>query len=382
MRVVFLTHNYPREPGDVSGAFLATLAGALCDRGVEVTVVAPSDRGRGGVEQTGGIRIRRVRYAAASRETLAYTGTMQEAIRSLGGLAALAALRRALRLATAEELSTGADLVHAHWWVPGGLSVPAGAPMVLTSHGTDAALLRRSMIARWIAGPVYRAARVVTAVSRELARWIHAAVGRVVDDSHVQPMPVDVARFRWTVGGGGLIVVARLSSQKRIELAIDAAAQLAGAGRRLPLTIVGDGPARAALERRAAASGLGELVRFIGAVPPEDVAALLAAADLMLFPASGEGFGLAAAEALMSGVPVVACRDGGGLLDVVPSQGAGRLVSPTAQAIANAASALLDDPDARLAARAAGEEWRRRLEPSHVAEVCHGWYREALARNG
>ena len=38
----------------------------------------------------------------------------------------------------------------------------------------------------------------------------------------------------------------------------------------------------------------------------------------MLFPAQGEGFGLAAAEALMAGVPVVACWDGGGLLDVVP----------------------------------------------------------------
>ena len=45
----------------------------------------------------------------------------------------------------------------------------------------------------------------------------------------------------------------------------------------------------------------------------------------MLFPARDEGFGLTAAEALMAaGVPVVACTDGGGVLDVVPSSGAGR----------------------------------------------------------
>ena len=54
MRVVFLTHNYPRWAGDVSGAFLATLAGGLARRGVDVRVIAPSDEGRGiAVDGTG-----------------------------------------------------------------------------------------------------------------------------------------------------------------------------------------------------------------------------------------------------------------------------------------------------------------------------------------
>ena len=58
MRVVFLTHNYPRWAGDVSGGFLATLAGGLARRGIEV------------------------RYASARAETLAYRGTMQAALRA------------------------------------------------------------------------------------------------------------------------------------------------------------------------------------------------------------------------------------------------------------------------------------------------------------
>ena len=45
MRVVFLTHNYPRWAGDVSGGFLATLAGGLKRRGIDVRVIAPSDEG-------------------------------------------------------------------------------------------------------------------------------------------------------------------------------------------------------------------------------------------------------------------------------------------------------------------------------------------------
>jgi Glycosyl transferase 4-like domain len=71
VRVVFLTHNFPRYTGDLSGAFLATLAAALVRRGIEVQVVAPSDAGKGGDDQIDGVPVRRVRYASARAETLA-----------------------------------------------------------------------------------------------------------------------------------------------------------------------------------------------------------------------------------------------------------------------------------------------------------------------
>jgi glycosyltransferase involved in cell wall biosynthesis len=113
-------------------------------------------------------------------------------------------------------------------------------------------------------------------------------------------------------------------------------------------------------------------------VPPAEVPRLLARADLMLFPAQGEGFGLVAAESLMAGVPVVACWDGGGVLDVVPEQGAGRRALPSGEALADAALELLEAPDAVRAARLEGQEWRARLSPANVAAVCEEWYREAL----
>lgn len=378
MRVVFVTHNYPRWPGDVAGAFLGTLAAALARQGVEVRVVAPSDAGKGGEEVTDGVRIRRVRYASARAETLAYRGTMAAALRRPFGWRALAGLWRALRRATREELELGADLVHAHWWIPGGLAVPRGTRFVLTVHGTDAALLRRSRLARRLARPVFHRAAVVTAVSRELAGWIQNGVGRHVARSHVHPMPVETADATWTTGGGGAIVVARLSPQKRVHLAIQAVAALQALGRALPLTIVGDGPERGRLERMTADLSLGHLVRFVGAVAPGEVPGYLADADVMIFPAHGEGFGLAAAEALMAGVPVVACWDGGGVLDVVPETGAGRLTLPAPEAIADSVLGVLDDPDRFALGRAAGIEWRHRLAPDHVAEICRSWYDEAL----
>ena len=48
MRVLFLTHNYPRHAGDVAGGFLHPLAVALRQRGVDLQVIAPSDRGQDG----------------------------------------------------------------------------------------------------------------------------------------------------------------------------------------------------------------------------------------------------------------------------------------------------------------------------------------------
>jgi glycosyltransferase involved in cell wall biosynthesis len=106
-----------------------------------------------------------------------------------------------------------------------------------------------------------------------------------------------------------------------------------------------------------------------------------ATADVMIFPAQGEGFGLAAAEALMSGVPVVACWDGGGVLDVVPESGAGRLTLPSPDPMADTVLGLLGDPDRLALARLVGESWRARLAPDHVAELCEGGTARRSVRN-
>ena len=377
MRVVFLTHNFPRFSGDVSGAFLATLARAVMDRGVEVIAVAPSDGGDVGGTELDGVPVRRVRYASPARETLAYRGTMAEAARTPVGTLAAWSLGRAMRRAAREELHRGASLVHAHWWIPGGLSAPPEAPLVVTVHGTDAVLLARSRLARALARPLFRRAQVVTGVSESAAQAVSATTGRAVTGNHIQPMPVETARYTtWSAGGGGLMVVARLTGQKRIDLALRALALLppsVGA-----LTIIGEGPERPRLELLRDQLGLASRVRLLGALPPAQVAALLQTADMALFPARAEGFGLAAAEAYMAGVPVVACVDGGGVLAVVPPDGAGRLARPDPAALAEAITSLRADPVARDRAKQEGLRWRRELSAASVAEVCEGWYHEAL----
>lgn len=380
MRVVFVTHNYPRSAGDMAGAFLHPLAVALHDRGMPVTVVAPSDRGRAGTDTQDGVEVRRVRYASAAAETLAYTGTMASALRTPGGMLRMLSLVRALRREAAAAVAgrTGPVVVHAHWWVPAGMALPRGVPAVVTCHGSDVRLLARGGVFQWLGRRTLRRAQVVTTVSRPFATIIRERTGVLVTDDAVQPMPVAAVGRPRSTGGGGLVAVGRLVAQKRVDLAIRACAELNRRGHATTLTIVGDGAERGALETLARTLGIDAQVRMLGAVAPADVPELFATADCCLMTAHDEGLGLSAAEAMIQGVPVVACTDGGGVLDIVGSAGGGRVVAPYAGAIADAVLSLATDPDAADAAARTGAQWAARLDPGAVADRAQLWYQRAL----
>src|SRR5207253_5967151 len=73
--------------------------------------------------------------------------------------------------------------------------------------------------------------------------------------------------------------------------------------------MIGDGPDRPAAEEEARILGVESSVSFLGKL--DQIAPLLAAADLFLLPSQNESFGLSALEALASGVPVVGTNAGG-----------------------------------------------------------------------
>jgi glycosyltransferase involved in cell wall biosynthesis len=146
--------------------------------------------------------------------------------------------------------------------------------------------------------------------------------------------------------------VSRLSPEKGIEFFIAAANALARDAIDVRFLIVGDGPERARLEKIANGA-----VIFLG--QRDEIPELLHAMDVFVLPSLAEGFGMAAAEAMACGLPVIA-SDVGGLREIVAPNETGILVPPReANALANAILELLHDENKR---RAFGERGRARVE--------------------
>ena len=157
-------------------------------------------------------------------------------------------------------------------------------------------------LARWDAATAHRVHRFV-ANSNHVAGRIRRYYNRQA--TTVYP-PVDTAFYQpdRTTPGSHFLIVSALVPYKRIDIAIDACAR-AGA----PLRIVGDGPARAELERRAAAQPDAR-VEFLGWQTAEQIREEYRRAAAVLMPGE-EDFGIVPVEAQACGRPVVALARGG-----------------------------------------------------------------------
>jgi glycosyltransferase involved in cell wall biosynthesis len=156
--------------------------------------------------------------------------------------------------------------------------------------------------------------------------------------------------------------------------------QLADALERMPgdgwhLVVAGTGPARDRVESRLR-DACGRRVTILGEVPAEEMPALYAAADLLVWPAVGEAYGMAVLEAQAAGTPVVVGAHGG-VGEIVAGGTTGVLVPPDdPTALAAAASALLRRPVPGLLA---GEALAQAVERRHGIDAAGERLRRALA---
>lgn len=134
-----------------------------------------------------------------------------------------------------------------------------------------------------------------------------------VDISRFTPSRVGVAeqRARYGIGENTFVVgsVGRLAREKNQLPLIDAVAELRASNADVHLMLVGDGPMRQALERRAAERGITDAVTFTGAL--SDVRVALKLFDVFVLPSFSETFSNAALEAMAMQVPVILTRTGG-----------------------------------------------------------------------
>jgi glycosyltransferase involved in cell wall biosynthesis len=311
VRVVVLTTSYPRWVGDAAGRFVADAVEQLRAHGLDVGVVSPA-----GFPHFG----------------LAYGAGIAGNLRRRPAKALLVPLFLATYARAARRAARDADLVHAHW-LPSGIAAHAtGRPYVLQLWGTDVELARRAPA---LARPVVRRARLVICASRALAEQARALGAR---DVRVIPSGVDLpAEVGEEADPPQVLYAGRLSAEKGVLELVEAA-------RGLNLVVAGDGPLR------------DRVPGVLGMLPHAELERLYARAAVVACPSRREGFGVACAEAMAHGRPVVASAVGG-LLDLVVDGETGLLVPPRDPAALRAGlDRLLGDRELRSRLGAAGRE--------------------------
>lgn len=238
-------------------------------------------------------------------------------------------------------------------------------PVVLHEHANLTSTPWYQKVADWLLEPY---TDIAIAVSESTADFVREArlvrpdrvkvvyLGAPLDEFS-RPRPADeVAAIRREVGAApdDVIVgtVTRLHDSKGNEYLVEAARRVLDARPKARFYLFGEGPLRAALEAQAIGLGLGDRFVFGGFV--RDVARVLAAFDVSVFPSLWEGTPLTLFETLAAGRPIVA-TDADGLRDVL-TDGRDALIVPKrdSAALADHIIRLIDHPDERrrLAAEA------------------------------
>ncbi|AHV95889.1 glycosyltransferase family 4 protein [Paenibacillus sabinae] len=231
------------------------------------------------------------------------------------------------------------DILYSHFAPYGvGPAIEAkkrGIPVVMTFHGPWNEEMKiegqgikhqvKTAIAKSIERKAYRLADKFIVLSETFRDILHSLHGIPLDKIVIIPGAANIDRFipssnRLAVrrmlnlpeGATTVLTVRRLVNRMGLLQLLEAWRSVSERFPNAILLIGGKGPLRAELEERIADYGLTSKVRLLGYIPDHELASYYQAADLFVVPSQAlEGFGLITAEALASGLPVMATPIGG-----------------------------------------------------------------------
>ena len=365
LRILVMSWEFPPRILGGLGRHVTALTTALASAGHDVVVVTAPHPGAPDHERLAGVEVVRV-------PTVVPTYDLDDELAAWVLDFNLRAAAAALGLCADRDF----DVVHAHDWLVAPATVAVadvtGLPVVTTVHATEHGRHQGHLpgdrnhwihqVEWWLAA---RSTRVITC-SAFMRDQVQQLFDLDPDRLEVVPNGVDAARFvvaspvaaaaRRDLARPDEVLVAyagRLEWEKGVQDLLAAVPLVTATRGPVTLAIAGDGSQRASLEALAAHLGIADRVRFLGFMPPDRVATLYAAADVVAAPSLYEPFGMVAIEALAAGTPVVV-GDTGGLAELVAA-GMGTGVPPgDPEALASAISTLADDPGAARAMVARG----------------------------
>ena len=221
----------------------------------------------------------------------------------------------------------GLDLLHVHYAIPHASAAymakqilkkeGINLPVITTLHGTDITLLGRDASFEPVISFAINESDAVTAVSQSLRTDTYKLFGINIDieviPNFLNPTPINeevVREIREEYAPNGTPMLIHISNFRPVKRVMDVMEiyKRVNELKSSILIMVGDGPDRSKAEQFARENQLNNVV-FVGNV--KNPMELLSAADVMLLPSESESFGLAALEAMASGVPVVSSNAGG-----------------------------------------------------------------------
>ena len=294
----------------------------------------------------------------------------QRRIQALGGRLAARLVRRYARLPT-ERRPRAWLTYHAYHKSPDWLGPTVTAGLGLPYLMAEASFAPKQRDGAWATGHAatertIRAADVVLALTevdveclaplvvppaelRRLPPFIDPAPYRAARPERQRHRAALAGQFGLDSGRPWLVSVAMMRDDvKRESYRLLAHALAEVHDLRWQLLVVGDGPARPAVEALLRVLG-DDRVRFAGLIPEDALPPVYAAADLYVWPAMREAYGLAMLEAQAAGLPVIAGREGG-VAEVVADGQSGVLMPPRDPgALASAVRSILEHPERRQA---------------------------------
>lgn len=225
----------------------------------------------------------------------------------------------------------GLDLLHVHYAIPHASSAYFAQqilkthglyiPFITTLHGTDITLVGRHPAFEPVITFSINNSDAVTVVSQSLKDDTikHFAIETEIEVIHnfvehsnycVDPKEADIKRKK-DFAPNGEFIISHISNFRKVKRLQDVVSIFALIRKKVAakLILAGDGPERFAAEQQCKELGICADVEFVGNVQSGDE--ILCISDLFLLPSETESFGLAALEALASGVPVISSNSGG-----------------------------------------------------------------------
>lgn len=394
MRVLHVIPSVSSAHGGPSRA-MALMERALCPLGVDVEVATTDDDGPRRRLPPASVIAAHAKLSGRQGDTSAYHvfSKQTEFYKISPGLGSW--LMRHAR---------NYDVVHIHAlfsyssWAAARAACKAGVPYIVRPLGTlnrygverRRPWLKQASL-RWVEGPYLRRAAAVHFTAK--AEQEEAEILGIPMRSVVLPLAVEaesapdsaalLTQFPELAGKRIVLFLSRLDPKKNMEALLKAMVAISMEFPDVILAAVGDGSADyvVKLKQLADQQGLAGRVLWTGHLSGTLKASILSAAEVFVLPSFSENFGIAAAEALLNGLPCVLSR-GIAIAAQVEAAGAGLAIEPTPDSTVVALRHYLSDGNARAAAGTAA----KKLAESHfslraMGEGLQGLYQDVICNH-